>query len=109
MNPGDKFNHLTAVEYLYTHKSHSYWIFQCDCGKLKVMQSDNIKYGHTKSCGCLKSKRMVSLIKSYIEEKSKYVESNNYIHNMVEDIFEFSINTQIDKIKYIKDSTYSDD
>jgi len=27
---------------------------QCDCGKITCVQSDNLKNGHTKSCGCLR-------------------------------------------------------
>jgi len=49
---GKKYNYLTAVE----HKIDSVWIFKCDCGKEKEIDSRNVKNSHTKSCGCMKGK-----------------------------------------------------
>jgi hypothetical protein len=30
-----------------------YWLFQCDCGKQKVIDSNQVRMGLVKSCGCL--------------------------------------------------------
>ena len=49
---GDKFNRLTAINFQFRRKKKDYWLFRCDCGKEKVIQAANVKYGHTKSCGC---------------------------------------------------------
>lgn len=53
INPGDKFNRLTVVEYSYTNKQRrKCFICKCDCGNTATIQSNNLKSGHTKSCGC---------------------------------------------------------
>ena len=31
------------------------WICRCDCGNMKKVSGENLKTGHVKSCGCLKS------------------------------------------------------
>lgn len=34
-------------------KKGVYWLCVCDCGNLKIVSSNNLRNGHTKSCGCL--------------------------------------------------------
>lgn len=50
---GLKFNHLTVIK---RHpKPHpTTWICKCDCGKITRKDSQNLKRGITKSCGCIK-------------------------------------------------------
>lgn len=48
MNIGDRFGKLTAV----LPQSDVYWIFSCDCGRLKSMPVSSVTSGHTKNCGC---------------------------------------------------------
>ena len=52
---GLKFNNLLVLEKLPDKK---YIVFKClcDCGIVTAAYSFNLKSGHTKSCGCLKSK-----------------------------------------------------
>ena len=52
---GQKFNMLTAVEFLRIEKKiGSIWKFKCDCGKEVELPAGRVKYGTTKSCGCIK-------------------------------------------------------
>ena len=52
---GDKFNKLTAIKFCHKDKHGCQcWFFKCDCGKEKVIVVNNVKNGHTKSCGCWK-------------------------------------------------------
>jgi hypothetical protein len=48
---GQKFNMLTAIKYL----GNSKWLFKCDCGIEKTIDSRTVKSktSATKSCGCL--------------------------------------------------------
>lgn len=48
-----KFNRLTAVKVVGKKKNRIYWLFRCDCGKEKAIQSAHVKSGATESCGCL--------------------------------------------------------
>lgn len=47
---GQKFNRLTAIEYL----GNSKWKCKCDCGNITIVDISNLTKGHTKSCGCYK-------------------------------------------------------
>ena len=60
--PGDKFNHLTLVEFVGNVEygrvgnrilRHPTALWRCDCGKEKVIPVHRVVSGATKSCGCL--------------------------------------------------------
>lgn len=57
---GKRFNGLTVlgIDEERTRNKRTYYTCRCDCGNEKSVRSDGIKSGHTKSCGCLKSKHM---------------------------------------------------
>ncbi len=55
---GEKFSYLTVLAQDETLKKKIYYRCQCECGAIKVVQKSNLLHGHTKSCGCMKS-RMV--------------------------------------------------
>lgn len=51
---GQKFGRLTVLEE-YPIRNHSggvQWVCQCKCGKQVIVNSDNLRRGHTQSCGC---------------------------------------------------------
>lgn len=37
-----------------TNKGQSQWLCVCDCGTVRVINTNNIRQGSSKSCGCLK-------------------------------------------------------
>ena len=53
---GKKFNMLTVIERYPTNScnGNSRWICRCDCGRLTVADSYQLRKGLTKSCGCYK-------------------------------------------------------
>jgi len=58
---GKKFGKLTVIrkidksESLQTPKTgHPYWLCICNCGKNVIVGGQNLRTGHTKSCGCTK-------------------------------------------------------
>ena len=51
---GDKYNRLTAIKFSHKKGTGQYWLFRCDCGNEKVIYVNDVKSGHTKSCGCLR-------------------------------------------------------
>lgn len=54
---GRKFGRLTVIDFNSRNTSgNSLWNCVCDCGAKTVALSSNLATGHTKSCGCLKSK-----------------------------------------------------
>jgi hypothetical protein len=50
---GKIFGRLTVIEYSHTKGNRPYWRCLCGCGKTTVVDRGHLKYGHTKSCGCL--------------------------------------------------------
>lgn len=51
---GEKFGKLTVCEYVgKDDKGRSLWRCVCDCGNEKILYTNALTSGHTKSCGCL--------------------------------------------------------
>jgi hypothetical protein len=49
LKPNEKFGMLTTISY----NGDSVWECLCDCGNKKLVKSDKLVLGKTKSCGCL--------------------------------------------------------
>lgn len=57
---GQRFGRLIVIEFSHFNKrGNSCWLCKCDCGNHTTPQGSNLKYGDTKSCGCLQ-KEMAS-------------------------------------------------
>ena len=58
---GQRFGRLVVIRKTYKPESSTqtgaYWLCQCDCGTQKKGSSRNLKWGSTKSCGCLRADR----------------------------------------------------
>jgi len=53
---GDKHGRLTVISHEgKDNRGKHLWLCLCDCGKKKVVVSDNLSSGKSNSCGCLKS------------------------------------------------------
>jgi hypothetical protein len=70
---GQKFGKLTVVERGENDsRNEKRWICKCDCGNVTVVNSSDLRYGHTKSCGCL----MVE-INNFLRKKHGCARKNN--------------------------------
>lgn len=47
----EKFGRLTVV----ARHQGKYWRCMCDCGAERIVPSDKLRSGHTRSCGCLRA------------------------------------------------------
>lgn len=59
---GQKFGRLTVL-YKDTNRktnSGSYWICQCECGKIKSIKSSSLRRGEILSCGCYRTEQVMS-------------------------------------------------
>ena len=55
---GQKFGRLTVIGVDTTKETRkTYWLCQCDCGKISSHRSDGLLSGRIKSCGCYKSEQ----------------------------------------------------
>ena len=53
---GQRFGRLVAIERAgSTPKREASWLCQCDCGRVVIVPSYNLRSGNTKSCGCFNS------------------------------------------------------
>ena len=54
---GNKYGRLTVLgkDTNRITKSGSYWICQCECGKIKSIKSTSLRRGEIQSCGCLRN------------------------------------------------------
>lgn len=51
---GEKYGRLTVIEYAgKDHRGKHLWKCLCECGNIKIVVSDNLSSGKSKSCGCL--------------------------------------------------------
>lgn len=50
---GKRFGKLTVIGEAGHRGKELAWLCQCDCGNKTVVIGNNLKRGHTKSCGCL--------------------------------------------------------
>lgn len=49
---GQVFGRLTAIEPLGCYKGRMRWLFRCECGIEKSIDSAHVRYGRIVSCGC---------------------------------------------------------
>lgn len=66
---GQKYNRLTAISRQgVDNKRQILWLFECECGKFKILRGTEVRRGIVKSCGCYmkeqtsKSKRSADLL-----------------------------------------------
>ena len=51
---GQVFNRWTVIRYIGYRSGHASWLCRCECGTEKAVDSNNLKLGHSKSCGCFR-------------------------------------------------------
>lgn len=67
---GKTFGLLTVIDYAFTQDKKSFWSCRCKCGKEKIVPSQYLISGDTRSCGCIdkhfsfEEKEVVNFIKS---------------------------------------------
>ena len=56
---GQKFGKLTVLKRVENDKRRRIqWLCECECGNKAVVRGDRLRSGNTKSCGCLRGKRI---------------------------------------------------
>lgn len=58
---GQRFGRLTVVQQEGINAQRkAMWLCRCDCGTELIVSGDNLRNGHTQSCGCLKPEEAVA-------------------------------------------------
>ena len=75
---GKRFGRLVVKKLSHKEKhpdrSYIYWECKCDCGNRTVVRAGNLRYGSTKSCGCLKKECEASFARRDWAKPKKEVE-----------------------------------
>jgi hypothetical protein len=74
---GLKFGRLTVLVFSHKIKEQLYWVCNCTCGRVAVVNGSHMRSGNTKSCGCLHkdaSKRVCF--------QTTHNESNSRLHSI---------------------------
>lgn len=74
---GKSFYYLTAIKLSHINKHKGYWLCKCVCGNEKIISCENLKRGHSKSCGCLVRKKGELLRKNNKERILNKVKINS--------------------------------
>lgn len=59
---GKKFCKLKVIKLQKPKKNKTIWLCVCECGNLTEVISQNLRNGNTKSCGCLHTEKLVSVL-----------------------------------------------
>lgn len=54
---GKIFERLTVIKWVGTRNRRPVWRCKCSCGKKADVLGENLRYGQTRSCGCLRGER----------------------------------------------------
>ena len=70
---GQKFGRLTAIKFIKKdikkNNRKYYWLFKCNCGNEKIINSYSVKNKSTKSCGCLQKEKAKEIGLRYFKHK----------------------------------------
>lgn len=70
---GQRFGRLTVVRLSERRSGRkTFWICKCDCGNEKIVRSDIIKSGNTRSCGCLHKEQAIRNVSKNHKHKMSY-------------------------------------
>lgn len=50
---GKKFNRWTVIKRVHVYPRRTFWLCRCDCGTERPVEGKHVRYGTSKSCGCL--------------------------------------------------------
>lgn len=56
---GEKYNKLTIIKFAGKINGQNTWLCQCDCGNFKILSTNVLRTGHTKSCGCVHKEQLL--------------------------------------------------
>lgn len=59
---GHRYGALTVIEFSHVHGGHACWLCSCDCGGKKIISSNSLRTGATRSCGCFSWIKVIDLV-----------------------------------------------
>lgn len=68
---GKKFGYLTAIQKDTCVNKNARWICKCDCGNTISVESQKLRKGNTKSCGCQRGKIKIETMNTHGKTNSR--------------------------------------
>lgn len=68
---GKRFGRLVVLDRANTVNKRTMWRCRCDCGTVVIADAQNLKTGHTESCGCLQKERTGNANRTHGMRKSR--------------------------------------
>lgn len=68
---GHKFGRLTVSERAEKLNNRTAWICKCECGNIAVVNTDPLRAGKTKSCGCIAKELVTNLNLSHGQKRNR--------------------------------------
>lgn len=68
---GQKFGRLTVIKRMPTVNKRTLWCCLCDCGNKTVVESYNLRTGHTSSCGCVQKEATSAANRTHGNRKTR--------------------------------------
>lgn len=62
---GQRFGRLTVIEEAGINSGYTLWKCKCDCGNEIIARGTHLKYGNTRSCGCLHREMLSQISKKH--------------------------------------------
>jgi len=69
---GQKYHKLTVLEAAPAINGRSAWRCQCDCGVIKIVKTEELRNGGTKSCGCWNQEQRSLRAENMYSKRIKY-------------------------------------
>jgi hypothetical protein len=66
---GQRFGRLVVKNFNCIKKGRTFWNCECDCGNKKIANSDSLKNGDIKSCGCLRKDNRHNYMKDLTDQR----------------------------------------
>lgn len=71
---GEKYGMLSPIRVVGKKNSHIMWECRCDCGKLTIVTANNLRNGHTRSCGCIRPTKKEKPLSHRFDDGKYYTE-----------------------------------
>lgn len=96
---GKRFDRLLVLSFVKRDpKNKLVWLCLCTCGNTKITNSQNLKAGRTKSCGCLQKERQIEANTKY-QGGSAY---NNVINDYIQGAKKRNIKIEITRKEFLE-------
>lgn len=79
---GQRYHKLIVLESVESIEGRSAWKCQCDCGIIKIIKTENLRNGDTKSCGCWNNEQRSSRSKKMYSKVIKYTPMEATAHSV---------------------------